>query len=137
MLREQKFSRFQLKVLIMRFSLTLSVITTISLSVVPVLVRANSTLSRADVREQLVQLKDAGYNPQGDESNYPADIQAAQARVATADGSATDVGGSIDGSVTSGNAKAKQKPVAAQSKKVPTPTDSNQNDGVRAVYFGS
>ena len=38
-------------------------------------------LTRAEVRAQLVQLEQAGYNPSADHVNYPQNIQAAQARV--------------------------------------------------------
>ena len=38
-------------------------------------------LTRAQVRAELVQLEQAGYNPAGDQVNYPQNIQAAQARV--------------------------------------------------------
>ena len=41
----------------------------------------NGPLTRAEVKAQLVQLEKAGYNPAGDEVDYPANIQAAQARV--------------------------------------------------------
>ncbi|MGU7770772.1 DUF4148 domain-containing protein [Burkholderia sp. MR1-5-21] len=40
-------------------------------------------LTRAQVMEELYRLEAAGYNPSaGDEGNYPADIQAAEAKVA-------------------------------------------------------
>ena len=38
-------------------------------------------LTRAQVRAELVQLEHAGYNPSADHVNYPANLQAAQARV--------------------------------------------------------
>ena len=38
-------------------------------------------VTRAQVRAELVQLEQAGYNPSGDQVNYPQNIQAAQARV--------------------------------------------------------
>ncbi len=38
-------------------------------------------LTRAQVRAELVQLEQAGYNPSGDRVNYPDNLQAAQARV--------------------------------------------------------
>jgi hypothetical protein len=41
----------------------------------------NGPLTRAEVKAQLVQLEKAGYNPAEDQINYPANIQAAQARV--------------------------------------------------------
>jgi type II secretory pathway pseudopilin PulG len=38
-------------------------------------------LTRAQVRAELAQLEQAGYNPTGDHVNYPENLQAAQARV--------------------------------------------------------
>ncbi|CAM2137955.1 MULTISPECIES: DUF4148 domain-containing protein [Paraburkholderia] len=38
-------------------------------------------LTRAQVRAELVELEQAGYNPSADHVNYPENIQAAQARV--------------------------------------------------------
>ncbi|HTI16562.1 MAG TPA: DUF4148 domain-containing protein [Trinickia sp.] len=53
--------------------------------------QSNGPLTRAEVRAELVRLEQAGYNPsQGSDSTYPADIQAAEAKVAAA---AQDVGG--------------------------------------------
>jgi hypothetical protein len=37
--------------------------------------------TRADVRAQLVELEQVGYNPASNDLNYPHDVQAAQARV--------------------------------------------------------
>jgi type II secretory pathway pseudopilin PulG len=43
----------------------------------------NEPLTRAQVKAELVQLEQAGYSPaSGDDSNYPMDIQAAEAKVA-------------------------------------------------------
>lgn len=55
-------------------------------SAVPVASFAQSgqPLTRAQVKAQLQQVEQAGYSPgKSDESNYPDDIQAAEARVAT------------------------------------------------------
>jgi Domain of unknown function (DUF4148) len=39
-------------------------------------------LTRAEVRQQLIQVEQAGYNPaMANDNNYPADIQAAEAKV--------------------------------------------------------
>ncbi|CAB3729913.1 DUF4148 domain-containing protein [Paraburkholderia rhynchosiae] len=43
--------------------------------------QSNQPLTRADVRAQLVELQKAGYQPASDETQYPRNIQAAQARV--------------------------------------------------------
>ncbi|HGL6719212.1 DUF4148 domain-containing protein [Burkholderia contaminans] len=48
---------------------------------------AQSTVTRAQVRNELVQLENAGYKPSQASPHYPADIQAAQARVHGADNS--------------------------------------------------
>ncbi|WDD91639.1 DUF4148 domain-containing protein [Burkholderia sp. FERM BP-3421] len=48
-----------------------------------------SPVTRAEVRAELVQLEKAGYQPGVSSPYYPADIQAAQARVA----GATDTSG--------------------------------------------
>ncbi|OXH90051.1 purine-nucleoside phosphorylase, partial [Burkholderia multivorans] len=42
---------------------------------------AQSTVTRAQVRNELVQLEQAGYKPSQASPHYPADILAAQARV--------------------------------------------------------
>jgi hypothetical protein len=58
----------------------------------------NGPLTRAEVKAQLVQLEKAGYNPAGDQVNYPANIQAAQARVDAQNGqAATAYGPSTSG----------------------------------------
>jgi len=48
---------------------------------------AQSTVTRAQVRNELVQLEKAGYTPSQSSPYYPADIEAAQARVRGADNS--------------------------------------------------
>jgi Domain of unknown function (DUF4148) len=50
--------------------------------------QSNQPLTRADVEGQLAQLEKAGYNPNGEHFNYPAQIEAAQARVDAQNGSA-------------------------------------------------
>lgn len=45
--------------------------------------QSNEPVTRAQVREQLIQLEKAGYNPAtANDYDYPANIQAAEARVA-------------------------------------------------------
>jgi hypothetical protein len=57
--------------------------------------QSNAPLTRAQVYAQLVQIEKAGYQPGGGASPYyPADIQAAEARVAAQNG-ASDVHPSI------------------------------------------
>jgi hypothetical protein len=70
--------------------------------------QSNQPVTRAQVRAELVQLEKAGYSPlRGDDPYYPADIQAAEARVAAQNrgaAAATDVGGVSAGAVASGHA---------------------------------
>lgn len=48
--------------------------------------QSSAPLTRAQVREELIRLEAAGYEPsKGDDGEYPADIQAAQARAAAQD----------------------------------------------------
>ncbi|EDT02912.1 DUF4148 domain-containing protein [Burkholderia ambifaria] len=48
---------------------------------------AQSTVTRAQVRNELVQLEKAGYKPSQSSPHYPNDLLAAQARVRAADAS--------------------------------------------------
>ncbi|ANB72151.1 hypothetical protein AYM40_07055 [Paraburkholderia phytofirmans OLGA172] len=64
--------------------------------------QSNAPVTRAQVRAELVQLEKAGYNPaRGEDPNYPADIQAAEAKVAAQNDA---VGGVAGGSSQSGHA---------------------------------
>ncbi len=58
-------------------------------------------LTRAEVRAQLVQLEQAGYRPDRSSPYYPADLQAAQARVAAQQNTA--YGASTNGSSQAGS----------------------------------
>jgi hypothetical protein len=66
--------------------------------------QANQPVTRAQVKAELVQLEKAGYNPgrSGRDPYYPADLQAAEARVAAENGSTNGVGGVVGGSSESG-----------------------------------
>jgi hypothetical protein len=60
-------------------------------------------LTRAQVRAQLVQAEKAGYDPSADDIHYPASIQAADARIAAANGSnGASYGPSTEGTSASG-----------------------------------
>jgi len=50
--------------------------------------QSNQPVTRAQVRTELVQLEKAGYNPSSDRTDYPANLQAAQARVNAENGTA-------------------------------------------------
>ncbi|AMM17356.1 hypothetical protein AX768_24370 [Burkholderia sp. PAMC 28687] len=62
----------------------------------------NGPVTRAEVKAQLVQLEKAGYNPSSDQINYPANIQAAQARVDAQNQAATSYGPSTSGTSAAG-----------------------------------
>ncbi|KXU91553.1 hypothetical protein CR51_31615 [Caballeronia megalochromosomata] len=67
--------------------------------------REDGPVTRAQVRAELVQLERAGYNPAADQTTYPADIQAAQARVDAQQGvAASSFGGAGEGASASGHA---------------------------------
>jgi hypothetical protein len=81
--------------------------------------QANQPMTRAQVRAELVQLEKAGYQPGHADPHYPADIQAAQARVDAQNGTsqaATSFGGVVSGSSQTSH---------------PAPTA-----GTKSVYFG-
>lgn len=66
--------------------------------------QSNQPLTRAEVRAQLVQLEKAGYNPAtSSDYDYPANIQAAEARVAAQNAGVQSSG---YGSATNGSSQA-------------------------------
>ena len=82
--------------------------------------QSNQPVTRAQVRAELAQLEKAGYQPGHADPHYPADIQAAQARVdaqnGTAQAAASSFGGVVSGSSQSGHT-------------VPA-------NGAKSIYFG-
>jgi type II secretory pathway pseudopilin PulG len=83
--------------------------------------QTDATATRAQVRAELQQLEQAGYDPaKGENPNYPADIQAAEARVSAAN-SATGYGGTTSVSSSSGS-RATTRPASG--------------DEMRQIYFG-
>jgi hypothetical protein len=78
----------------------------------------NAPVTRAEVKSQLIQLEQAGYNPAtSDDASYPHDIQAAEARVAQQQGVAqapaadtTGYGPATNGSMQSGQPMAPVRP---------------------------
>jgi hypothetical protein len=65
--------------------------------------QSDTGVTRAQVRNELVQLEKAGYNPASSgDATYPAQIQAAEARVAAQNGAASGYGGAANGSSQSG-----------------------------------
>jgi hypothetical protein len=84
-------------------SLIQAVVVAVALAApVAVFAQSNQPVTRAQVRAELIQLEKAGYNPsRGEDPSYPADIQAAEAKVA-AQNAATGVGGVTSGSSAAG-----------------------------------
>ncbi|MBW0445793.1 DUF4148 domain-containing protein [bacterium M00.F.Ca.ET.228.01.1.1] len=71
--------------------------------------QAEQPLTRAEVKAQLKQIQQAGYNPAvAVDANYPADIQAAEARVAAqnamAQSETTGYGSTATGTSQAGSA---------------------------------
>lgn len=82
--------------------------------------QTGDTVSRPAVRADLVQMEQAGYNPVGDHTTYPAQTQAAEQRVEMNRGvTATSYGSPTNGSSATGI----RAPLA-------------QPDGGRPIYFG-
>ena len=67
--------------------------------------QSNGTVTRAEVRQQLVQVERAGYNPARHDPSYPNDIQAAEKRAGMI-GVANSAGGVEYGSTQGGYAVA-------------------------------
>ena len=80
----------------------------------------NAPVTRAQVKAELVQLEKAGYNPGGEDVNYPQDIQAAEQRVAEQQGIASSsYGSSANGTSVSG-----------------TRVHVAPDDATQSIYFG-
>ncbi|MDR5747404.1 DUF4148 domain-containing protein [Caballeronia sp. LZ029] len=81
--------------------------------------QTDSSLTRAQVKQDLRQVEAAGYDPsRSDQSSYPSDIQAAESRVARQNGA---YGGTSAGRSASGTRNM-----------IPPLND----DGTKPVYFG-
>jgi hypothetical protein len=65
--------------------------------------QANISITRAEVRAELVQLEKAGYNPASDHTHYPNALLAAEARINALEGvDAGAYGSSASGTSASG-----------------------------------
>ena len=85
--------------------------------------QSNGPLTRAQVRNELVQLEQAGYRPgDGDETNYPVRIQQAEARIAGESAASNAYGGVAAGSSASGSRAA--------------PAHEAEIPGLKPIYFG-
>jgi hypothetical protein len=81
--------------------------------------QTNAPITRAQVRAELIQLEAAGYHPGISDPFYPANIQAAEARVAAQNSSETAYGGVANATAVGVHATAPAAPT-----------------GVKPVYFG-
>jgi len=64
--------------------------------------QSSAPVTRAEVRSQLEQLQAAGYRPEMDKTQYPANLQAAQLRVDRETNAASGYGGVANGTSQSG-----------------------------------
>jgi hypothetical protein len=74
--------------------------------------QSNAPITRAQVRAELVQLEKAGYNPGSDQTQYPKNIQAAEARVSAANSLTTESYGSPAGAKSVSGSRAANIPGA-------------------------
>ena len=66
-----------------------------------------STVTRAQVRAELVRLEQVGYNAAAiGDATYPAEIQAAEAKIAAQDGRQLEIG-SVGGTAPGGSSQAR------------------------------
>ncbi|WP_250508966.1 DUF4148 domain-containing protein [Caballeronia sp. GACF4] len=68
--------------------------------------QTDAPLTRAQVRAELAQLENAGYNPVAADPTYPSNIQAAEARVSTQSVAQASARSNDYGSVTAGSSQA-------------------------------
>lgn len=79
--------------------------------------QSNQPVTRAQVRADLVQLEKAGYNPSNSsDTQYPANIQAAESKVAASNNASQESG---YGPSTAGASQAGQRSFAPTSYSVP------------------
>jgi Domain of unknown function (DUF4148) len=86
--------------------LTLVVAATLAFPIASHAQETTSTLTRAQVRAELIQIEKAGYRPGNNDPHYPDDIQAAEARIGAQRNTAANIensfGGVQDSSAASG-----------------------------------
>ena len=63
---------------------------------------ANAPVTRAQVHADLVRVEQAGYSPAAGDPNYPADIQAAEAKIAAQNGAVVANSAAGDAAETTG-----------------------------------
>jgi len=68
------------------------VVATVLAAPVVAFAQSSQPVTRAQVRAELAQLEKAGYNPAADRTDYPVNIQAAEARVNAQNGAGNTSG---------------------------------------------
>lgn len=89
----------------MKLAQSLAAAALAALVAVPALSFAQSSqpVTRAEVKAELVQLQKAGYNPASDDTQYPANLQAALSRISAENGAAASAfGGAVEGASAAG-----------------------------------
>jgi hypothetical protein len=77
--------------------LTIVVVAAVAFPIASQAQESTSTVTRAQVRAELVQVEKAGYCPGKNDLYYPADIQKAEAKVAAANGSSVNNDSGVGG----------------------------------------
>jgi hypothetical protein len=129
-----------LEVVIMKLVQSLIVAAALAIPAVSSFAQSNQPVTRAEVKAQLVQLEKAGYQPTTNDTQYPRDIQAAEARVSAENSATASVGGVSDGTSASGTHHALRSFDSAVERlghKVKASIRPDANDGMKPVYFGS
>ncbi|WP_144144013.1 DUF4148 domain-containing protein [Paraburkholderia sp. BCC1884] len=101
--------------------------------------QTSTAITRADVRADLVRVEQAGYMPgDGDATNYPADIQAAEARVSTQASAQTDGSyGGVPMQGTSASGRGQANATMKMKLKMNAPSACVGPAGFCTPYFGS
>jgi len=87
----------------MKFLIQAVVVAAALAAPVAVFAQSSQPVTRAQVRAELVQLEKGGYHVgDGDHTTYPAQIQAAEAKVAAQHGATSSYGGVVSGSSEAG-----------------------------------
>jgi len=92
----------------------------------------NGPVTRDQVKQELIQLEQAGYNPATpDDPSYPNDIQAAEARVHAQEGQALATADTSSGTNASGYGG-----VAPGTVQSGSPSEAHPINGSQSLYFG-
>lgn len=139
--RKRVFAEIQNpEVNIMKLVQSLIVAAALAIPAVSSFAQSNQPVTRAEVKAQLVQLEKAGYNPASDNTKYPANIEAAQARVNAEGVADAGYGGVAEGTSASGIHHLRGEFVSDVTRvghKIKQSIRVDANNGTKPVYFGS